>query len=43
MSKYGIFENELCNKDFIYKKITNLPELCDNDNEKYNITISYEG
>ena len=24
-------ENELCGEDFIYKKITNLSELCDND------------
>ena len=31
MSKYGISKNELCGEDFIYKKITNLPELCDND------------
>ena len=31
MSKYGISENELCGEDFIYKKITNLPKLCDND------------
>ena len=31
MSKYGISENELCNKDSIYKKITSLPELYDND------------
>ena len=31
MSKYGISENELSSKDFIYKKIANVPELCDND------------
>ena len=31
MSNWSISENELCNKDFIYDKITNLPELYDND------------
>ena len=31
MSKYGISENEICGEDFIYKRLTNLPELCDND------------
>ena len=31
MSKYHISENELCSEDFIYKKITNFTELCDND------------
>ena len=33
MSKHGIPENELFSEDFIYKKITNLSELCDNDME----------
>ena len=31
MSLYTISENELCSEDVIYKKITNFPELCDND------------
>ena len=31
MSKYPISKHEICGKDFIHKKITNLPELCDND------------
>ena len=31
LSKYGISENELCNKYIICKKITNPPELCDSD------------
>ena len=31
MSKYSISENKLCCEDFICKKISNLPELCDNN------------